>query len=97
MCDACLNPAFSAGARVSLSSEALIGLKGREQIARLLTMADGVCPDLLIANTLDEEPLDGVLACGQEARFSWRDRLQRADQMDRLPMRARGPALQVGG
>ena len=85
MCNACLNPAFGVGGRVSFPVDSLVEPTDREQVARLLTIRDGVCPDLLVANTLDEEPLDGVLACGQEARFSWRDRLQRADQMHRQP------------
>lgn len=88
MCSACLNPAFGAGGPASLAIGSPVGSTDREQVARLLTIGDGVCPDLLVANTLDEEPLDGMLACGQEARFSWRDRLQRADQLYRAPLRS---------
>ena len=83
MCEACQTFAGGAGSQPRLPVAATGGLDSREIIARILTVDDGVCPDSLLANTLDEEPLDGVLPCGQQAHFAWRDRLFRADRLYR--------------
>lgn len=79
MCDACqdFNDAAGTPARQRVAMTANDDV--RERVAKLLTASDGLCPETLVANTLDEEPVDGVLACGQEAHFAWRQRLRRAD------------------
>lgn len=79
MCEACQTLAGRAGSQSRLPIAATGEAEIRERIARILTVDDGLCPDTLLANTLDEEPLDGLLPCGQEAHFAWRDRLVRAD------------------
>jgi len=81
MCEACLSLVGDADVSAELPIKVQADLNIRERMARILTVSDGICPDTLVANTLDEEPLDGVLACGQQAHFSWRDRLMRADRM----------------
>lgn len=88
MCDACLALIDAAGSQarqlVATSNDSDV----RERVAKLLTVSDGVCPETLVANTLDEEPVDGLLAFGQEAHFAWRQRLHRADGLC-------GPARQL--
>jgi hypothetical protein len=75
MCDECR--AFTAQSTNPVAN----GAPGRELIARRITIDDGVCPDMLVVNTLDEEPLDGLLPTGEPGHFSWRNRLLRADKL----------------
>ena len=58
----------------------------REALARALTIRDGVHPETLVPNTLDEEPLDGEVSGGREAHYAWRDRLSRVDDMSGLDL-----------
>ena len=50
---------------------------GRQAMAIALTVREGADPFALVANTLEEEPCDGVLPLAGEAHFAWRDRLGR--------------------
>ena len=54
----------------------------RQSLAMALTARDGVDPFSLVANSLDEEPCDGVLPVAGEAHFAWRDRLGRVPTRD---------------
>ena len=83
MCTACQSSTLQTRANAGLPPLAFDRQFNREEVAKMLALQDGICPDTLVANTLDEEPFDGLLACGREAHFSWRDRLQRADAMHR--------------
>lgn len=47
----------------------------RSAAARRLVELDGIDPDKLIPNSLDEEPIDGMLPIGGPAHFAWRERL----------------------
>lgn len=61
----------------------LAGCCARETLAALLTVLDGACPHDLVANTLDEEPHDGVIG-SRPAHYAWRERLWRADEQLRV-------------
>lgn len=51
----------------------------RKALAVSLSSACGENPFSLVRNSLDEEPVDGRLDCGQPAHYRWREHLSEVD------------------